>query len=78
MGGQLNLIPKLENYPGTIMSSGPLLAKTLESQYLMFKGDLEYSTVETVNETSDGGLTVKTNRGSILQRPLLLLQEKYQ
>ncbi len=38
LGGQLNLIPRLENYPGTIMSSGPLLAKTLENQYLTFKG----------------------------------------
>ena len=33
LGGQMNLIPKLENYPGTIMSSGPLLARTLENQY---------------------------------------------
>ncbi|HJS65344.1 MAG TPA: FAD-binding protein [Nitrososphaeraceae archaeon] len=36
LGGQLNLIPKPENYPGTIMSSGPLLARTLENQFLTF------------------------------------------
>src|SRR5574340_457220 len=29
LGGQLNLIRKLENYPGTIMSSGSIRAKTL-------------------------------------------------
>ena len=34
LGGQMNLIPRLENYPGAIMSSGPILAKTLETQYL--------------------------------------------
>ena len=51
LGGQLNLIPKLENYPGTIMSSGPLLAKTLENQFLMFGGEMSYDTVERVEET---------------------------
>ena len=76
LGGQLNLIPKLENYPGTIMSSGPLLAKTLESQYLMFKGDLEYSTVESVNETSGGGLTVKTNRGEHTAKTVIVAAGK--
>ena len=46
LGGQMNLIPRLENYPGTIMSSGPILAKTLETQYLSFKGEMVYDTVE--------------------------------
>ena len=53
LGGQLNLIPKLENYPGTIMSSGPLLAKTLESQYLTFQGELVYDTVEKIDEVDE-------------------------
>lgn len=30
LGDQLDLIPKLENYPRTRMSSGPLLTKTLQ------------------------------------------------
>ena len=46
LGGQMNLIPKLENYPGIIMSSGQILAKTLETQYLSFKGEIVYDTVE--------------------------------
>ena len=54
LGGQLNLIPKLENYPGTIMSSGPLLAKTLESQYLSFGGEMVYDTVEKIDEIEGG------------------------
>lgn len=61
LGGQMNLIPKLENYPGTIMSSGPLLARTLENQYLTFGGDLVYDTVNRIEET-DKGLLVKTAR----------------
>ncbi len=50
LGGQLNLIPKLENYPGTIMSSGPLLARTLENQYLTFGGEMIYDTVQNIVE----------------------------
>jgi thioredoxin reductase (NADPH) len=61
LGGQMNLIPKLENYPGTIMSSGPLLARTLENQYLTFGGDMTYDTVERIDETDDG-LKIKTAR----------------
>ena len=49
LGGQLNLIPKLENYPGTIMSSGPLLARTFENQYLAFNGEMIYDTVENIS-----------------------------
>ena len=48
LGGQMNLIPKLENYPGSIMSSGPILAKTLETQYFTFKGEMVYDTVEKI------------------------------
>ena len=61
LGGQMNLIPKLENYPGTIMSSGPLLARTLENQYLSFGGDMVYDTVNRIDE-SDTGLIIKTVR----------------
>jgi thioredoxin reductase (NADPH) len=57
LGGQLNLIPKLENYPGTIMSSGPLLAKTLENQYLTFHGEMVYDTVEYIDELNQNDST---------------------
>ena len=54
LGGQMNLIPRLENYPGTIMSSGPILAKTLETQYLSFKGEMVNDTVEKlINQKMD-------------------------
>ena len=61
LGGQMNLIPRLENYPGTIMSSGPILAKTLETQYLSFRGEMVYDTVEKIDESEDG-FKIKTNR----------------
>ncbi len=70
LGGQLNLIPKLENYPGTIMSSGPLLAKTLENQFLMFGGEMIYDTVERVDEV-EGGLKVKTSRSEFIAKAIV-------
>ncbi|MDX1595951.1 MAG: NAD(P)/FAD-dependent oxidoreductase [Nitrosopumilaceae archaeon] len=75
LGGQLNLIPKLENYPGTIMSSGPLLAKTLESQFLTFNGDLVYDTVEKIEEV-DGGLKIKTARTEYLAKSVVVAAGK--
>ena len=75
LGGQLNLIPKLENYPGTIMSSGPLLAKTLESQYLTFNGEMTYDTVERIDET-ESGLKIKTNRSEYIAKAIVLAPGK--
>lgn len=75
LGGQMNLIPKLENYPGTIMSSGPLLARTLENQYLSFGGDMAYDTVERVEE-SDGGLLIKTARSEYSAKALVVAAGK--
>ena len=75
LGGQMNLIPKLENYPGTIMSSGPLLARTLENQYLSFGGDLTYDTVSHVDET-EGGLNIATSRGEYEAKALVVAAGK--
>ena len=71
LGGQLNLIPKLENYPGTIMSSGPLLAKTLENQFLMFGGEMIYDTVERVDEI-ETGIKVKTTRSEYTAKSIVV------
>lgn len=75
LGGQLNMIPKLENYPGTLMSSGPLLAKTLESQYLAFGGEMTYDTVELIDE-DDAGLRVRTGRSEYSAKALVLAPGK--
>ena len=75
LGGQMNLIPKLENYPGTIMSSGPILAKTLETQYLTFKGEMVYDTVEKIDEV-EGGLKVKTNRTEYIAKAVVVAAGK--
>jgi len=75
LGGQLNLIPKLENYPGTLMSSGPLLAKTLESQYLSFGGELTYDTVERIEEDSEG-LRIKASRSEYSAKAIVLAPGK--
>jgi thioredoxin reductase (NADPH) len=75
LGGQLNLIPKLENYPGMMMSSGPLLAKTLENQYLVLGGEITYDTVEKIDET-ETGLKVKTSRSEYLSKAVVLAPGK--
>ncbi|NWK06271.1 NAD(P)/FAD-dependent oxidoreductase [Marine Group I thaumarchaeote] len=75
LGGQMNLIPKLENYPGTIMSSGQILAKTLETQYLSFKGEIVYDTVEKIDE-SDGGFKIKTTRSEYKAKAIVLAPGK--
>ena len=75
LGGQMNLIPKLENYPGTIMSSGQILAKTLETQYLSFKGELVYDTVEKIDE-SEAGFKIKTTRSEYSAKAIVLAPGK--
>ena len=75
LGGQMNLIPKLENYPGTIMSSGPILAKTLETQYLSFKGEIVYDTVEKIDESKDG-FKIKTTRSEYKAKAIVLAPGK--
>ncbi|MFN3655137.1 MAG: NAD(P)/FAD-dependent oxidoreductase [Candidatus Nitrosotenuis sp.] len=75
LGGQLNLIPKLENYPGMMMSSGPLLAKTLENQYLVLGGEMTYDTVEKIDEI-EGGLKVKSARSEYVAKAVVLAPGK--
>ena len=75
LGGQMNLIPKLENYPGTIMSSGQILAKTLETQYLSFKGEIVYDTVEKIDE-SEGGFKIKTTRSEYIAKAIVMAPGK--
>ena len=71
----MNLIPRLENYPGAIMSSGQILAKTLETQYLSFKGEIVYDTVEKIDE-SEGGFKIKTTRSEYKAKAIVLAPGK--
>jgi len=71
LGGQMNLIPRPENYPGAIMSSGPILAKTLETQYLSFKGEIVYDSVEKIVE-SEEGFKIKTTRSEYKAKAIVL------
>ena len=75
LGGQMNLIPRLENYPGAIMSSGPILAKTLETQYLSFKGEIVYDTIEKIDEF-EGGFKIKTTRSEYNAKAIVLAPGK--
>jgi len=75
LGGQMNLIPRLENYPGAIMTSGQILAKTLETQYLSFKGEIVYDTIEKIDE-SEGGFKIKTSRSEYRSKSVVLAPGK--
>ena len=75
LGGQMNLIPRLENYPGAIMTSGQILAKTLETQYLSFKGEIVYDTIEKIDE-SEGGFKIKTTRSEYVAKAIVLAPGK--
>lgn len=75
LGGQMNMIPRLENYPGMLMSSGPLLAKTLESQFLSFNGEIAYDTVTMIEEAEEG-LRVKTSRAEYVGKSIVLAPGK--
>jgi len=75
LGGQMNLIPRLENYPGAIMTSGQILAKTLETQYLSFKGEIVYDTVEKIDEL-EGGFKIKTTRSEYRSKSVVLAPGK--
>ena len=75
LGGQMNLIPRLENYPGAIMTSGQILAKTLETQYLSFKGEIVYDTVEKIDEF-EGGFKIKTTRSEYRSKSVVLAPGK--
>ena len=71
----MNLIPRLENYPGAIMTSGQILAKTLETQYLSFKGEIVYDTIEKIDE-SEGGFKIKTTRSEYRSKSVVLTPGK--
>jgi len=75
LGGQMNLIPRLENYPGAIMTRGQILAKTLETQYLSFKGEIIYDTVEKIDEF-EGGFKIKTTRTEYRAKSVVLAPGK--
>ena len=71
----MNLIPRLENYPGAIMTSGQILAKTLETQYLSFKGEIVYDTIEKIDEF-EGGFKIKTTRSEYAAKSVVLAPGK--
>ena len=75
LGGQMNLIPRLENYPGAIMTSGQILAKTLETQYLSFNGEIVYDSVEKIDE-SEEGFKIKTTRSEYNAKAIVLAPGK--
>ncbi len=58
LGGQLNLTPNLQNYPGFSLTSGELLARTLEYQVSNYGGIVLFDYVQSIEETEDHSFTI--------------------
>lgn len=72
LGGQLNLIPRLENYPGFMLTSGDLFARTLENQVNTFGGAVLYDFVQSIEEIEDNSFRVKTPNRELVCKALVL------
>jgi thioredoxin reductase len=57
------------------MSSGPLLAKTLETQFLTFGGEMSFDTVERIDET-ESGMRIKTARSEYTTKAVVIAAGK--
>ena len=72
LGGQLNLIPRLENYPGFMLTSGDLFARTLENQITTFGGTVLFDFVQSIEEIEGNNFKVKTSNREIVCKALVL------
>jgi thioredoxin reductase (NADPH) len=72
LGGQLNLIPRLENYPGFMLTSGDLFARTLENQITTFGGTVFYDFVQSVEKTEANSFLIKTPNRELACKALVL------
>lgn len=72
LGGQLNLIPRLENYPGFMLTSGDLFARTIENQVNTFGGTVIYDFVQSIEESEDNTFKVKTPNREFACKVLIL------
>lgn len=72
LGGQLNLIPRLENYPGFMLTSGDLYARTLENQVTTFGGTVLFDFVHSVEEIENNNFRVKTPNREFVCKALIL------
>lgn len=65
VGGKLNIINKIENYPGLLSISGEELINNLKHQLDYFKIETRYGLVQTILK-NEGGFEVKTDVESII------------
>jgi len=72
LGGQLNLTPNLQNYPGFSLTSGELLARTLEYQVSNYGGIVLFDYVQSIEETEDHSFTINTQNRKITCKAVVL------
>ena len=72
-GGQLLITDEIENYPGFPQGvKGQELAVMMEQQTTRFGGEIEYATVEGVDNPADAVKTVHTDDKSFTTRSLII------
>jgi thioredoxin reductase (NADPH) len=72
LGGQLSLTPNLQNYPGVMLTSGDLLARTLENQVSNYDGTILFDFVQTVEQTEGNNFMIKTLNREFVCKTLIL------
>ena len=72
LGGQLNLTPNLQNYPGLMLTSGDLLARTLENQVSNYGGTVLFDFVLSIEQTEDHSFIIKTPNRELNCKALVL------
>jgi thioredoxin reductase (NADPH) len=63
-GGQINMTDEIENWTGTIHTSGPELAETFRKHAEHFRAEFREATVEGI-ELRDGSKIIRTDSGEI-------------
>src|SRR3970040_84741 len=72
LGGQLNLTPNLQNFPGFSLTSGELLARTLEYQVSNYGGIVLFDYVQSIEETEDHSFTINTQNRKVTCKAVVL------
>jgi thioredoxin reductase (NADPH) len=71
VGGKLNIIKEIENYPG-FMGEGKELAEKLQKQAAHFEIEIRSESVRSVTQNEDGTFTLKTDRAEYLFQAVII------
>lgn len=76
IGGQTNLTPHIENYPGYTAKSGPDLMKTMEQQARGFGTELVFGKVTKAEKSGNSFSVTASNKEKYMSKTLILANGK--